>query len=62
MVRDGRAVIHSVIKRKVTITGYKLDDPRQCLQRWSTVVSCACVTLHVFFNFFGGFLCYFLCH
>merc|ERR1711962_198127 len=27
MVRDGRAVIHSVISRKVTISGYKLDNP-----------------------------------
>jgi len=39
MMRDGRAVIHSVISRKVTITGYKLDDPRQCLGRWNTVVT-----------------------
>ena len=23
---------------KVTISGYKLDDPRQCLSRWNTVV------------------------
>jgi len=38
MVRDGRAVIHSVISRKVTISGYKLDNPRQCLSRWNTVV------------------------
>ena len=38
MVRDGRAVIHSVITRKVTISGYKLDDPRQCLGRWNNIV------------------------
>ena len=38
MVRDGRAVIHSVITRKVTISGYKMDDPRQCLGRWNNVV------------------------
>ena len=31
MMRDGRAVIHSVISRKVTISGYQLDNPRQCL-------------------------------
>lgn len=39
MVRDGRAVIHSVISRKVTISGYRHDDPRQCLERWNKVVS-----------------------
>ena len=38
MVRDGRASIHSVITRKVTISGYKLEDKRQCLGRWNTVV------------------------
>ena len=38
MVRDGRAVIHSVITRKVTISGYKMDDPRQCLGKWNNVV------------------------
>jgi len=39
MMRDGRAVIHSVMSRKVTISGYKLDDHRQCLGKWNTVVS-----------------------
>merc|ERR1712142_246681 len=38
MVRDGRAVIHSVIKRKITITGYFHDDPRGCLQKWNKVM------------------------
>ena len=38
MVRDARAVIHSVITRKVTISGFKLDDPRQCLGRWNNIV------------------------
>lgn len=39
MMRDGRAVIHSVITRKVTISGYKMNDPKQCLGRWNTVVT-----------------------
>jgi len=38
MMRDGRAVINSVISRKVTISGYQLDNPRQCLGKWNTVV------------------------
>jgi len=38
MMRDGRAVIHSVTTRKVSISGYQLDNPRQCLGRWNTVV------------------------
>ena len=38
MVRDGRAVIHSVITRKVTISGFKMDNPRQCLGKWNTIV------------------------
>ena len=38
MMRDGRAVIHSVISRQVTITGYKLDSPRDCLAKWSGLV------------------------
>merc|ERR1712212_438952 len=39
MMRDARAVIHSVITRKVTITGYDLKSPEQCLKRWNAVVS-----------------------
>jgi len=38
MMRDGRAVINSVVSRKVSISGYQLDNPRQCLGRWNTVV------------------------
>ncbi|XP_023328323.1 protein-tyrosine sulfotransferase [Eurytemora carolleeae] len=39
MIRDGRAVVHSVVTRKVTITGYQLDNPRQCLEKWNTVIT-----------------------
>ncbi|CAN7985140.1 unnamed protein product, partial [Ixodes hexagonus] len=52
MIRDGRAVVHSIITRKalvkgltsgssvqVTITGYDLTDYRQCLKRWNAAMS-----------------------
>ncbi|KAB7498257.1 Protein-tyrosine sulfotransferase [Armadillidium nasatum] len=38
MVRDGRATVHSIISRKVTITGFDLTSYRQCLERWNTAI------------------------
>ena len=38
MMRDARAAIHSVVTRKVSISGYKLDQPRQCLGKWNGMV------------------------
>nr|XP_023012893.1 protein-tyrosine sulfotransferase-like [Leptinotarsa decemlineata] len=38
MVRDGRATAHSIISRKVTITGFDLTDYRQCLKKWNSAV------------------------
>jgi protein-tyrosine sulfotransferase len=35
MIRDARAVIHSVMTRKVTITGFSLTDYRQNLILWN---------------------------
>jgi protein-tyrosine sulfotransferase len=35
LVRDARAVIHSVMTRKVTITGFSLTDYRQNLKLWN---------------------------
>ena len=35
MVRDGRAVVHSIISRKVTISGFDLSSYRSCLQKWN---------------------------
>ena len=35
MVRDGRAVVHSIITRKVTISGFDLKSYRSCLQKWN---------------------------
>lgn len=38
MVRDGRAVVHSIITRKVTITGFDLKDYRSCMKKWNTAM------------------------
>jgi len=38
MIRDGRATVHSIITRKVTITGFNLDSYRDCLARWNNIV------------------------
>jgi protein-tyrosine sulfotransferase len=35
LIRDARAVIHSVMTRKVTITGFSLTDYRQNLKLWN---------------------------
>ncbi|XP_053211457.1 protein-tyrosine sulfotransferase 1-like [Panonychus citri] len=35
MIRDGRAVVHSIITRKVTISGFDLNDFRQCMKKWN---------------------------
>jgi len=39
MVRDGRATVHSIITRKVTITGFDLKSFKQCLQKWNAAIS-----------------------
>lgn len=39
MVRDGRATVHSIITRKVTITGFDLTSYRDCLTKWNKAVS-----------------------
>ncbi|XP_065155219.1 protein-tyrosine sulfotransferase [Atheta coriaria] len=38
MTRDGRATVHSIISRKVTITGFDLTNYRQCLKKWNSAV------------------------
>uniref|UniRef100_A0A1W7R9D0 Protein-tyrosine sulfotransferase n=1 Tax=Hadrurus spadix TaxID=141984 RepID=A0A1W7R9D0_9SCOR len=38
LIRDGRAVVHSIITRKVTITGFELTDFRQCMRKWSAAI------------------------
>lgn len=39
IIRDGRATVHSIISRQVTITGFDLTNYRQCLQKWSAAMS-----------------------
>ncbi|KAF7492005.1 Protein-tyrosine sulfotransferase [Sarcoptes scabiei] len=39
MIRDGRAVVHSIISRKVTISGFDLKDYRDCLIKWNTAMT-----------------------
>ncbi|KAJ1372825.1 Protein-tyrosine sulfotransferase 1 [Parelaphostrongylus tenuis] len=38
MIRDGRATVHSIISRKVTITGFDLNDYRQCMTKWNSIM------------------------
>jgi protein-tyrosine sulfotransferase len=38
MIRDGRATVHSIIARKVTITGFNLESYRDCLVRWNNII------------------------
>jgi len=39
MIRDGRASVHSMITRKVTISGFDLQNFRQCLTKWNQAIS-----------------------
>lgn len=38
MVRDGRATVHSIISRHVTITGFDLTNYRQCMLKWNQAI------------------------
>jgi len=38
MIRDGRATVHSIITRKVTITGFNLNSYKDCLSRWNNII------------------------
>jgi protein-tyrosine sulfotransferase len=38
MVRDARATIHSIISRKITISGFNLNSYRDCLERWNMII------------------------
>ncbi|OQV13567.1 Protein-tyrosine sulfotransferase [Hypsibius exemplaris] len=38
MVRDGRATVHSIITRKITITGFRLDSYRECMEKWNSAM------------------------
>lgn len=38
MVRDGRASVHSIISRKVTVSGFDLEDYRQSMTKWNRMI------------------------
>ncbi|KAL2099858.1 hypothetical protein ACEWY4_004252 [Coilia grayii] len=38
MLRDGRASVHSMISRHVTISGFNLSSYRDCLSKWNRAV------------------------
>lgn len=38
MIRDGRASVHSMISRKVTVSNFDLTNYRQCLQKWNQMI------------------------
>ncbi|KAG9262944.1 protein-tyrosine sulfotransferase 2-like [Astyanax mexicanus] len=38
MLRDGRASVHSMISRRVTIAGFDLSSYRDCLSKWSSAI------------------------
>lgn len=38
MIRDGRASVHSMITRKVTVSNFDLTDYRQCLKKWNQMI------------------------
>lgn len=38
MIRDGRASVHSMISRKVTIAGFDLSSYRDCLTKWNRAI------------------------
>ena len=38
MLRDGRAVVHSMITREVTVTGFDLTSYRNSLTKWSEIL------------------------
>ncbi|NXE82092.1 TPST2 sulfotransferase, partial [Cochlearius cochlearius] len=38
MVRDGRASVHSIPPRKVTIAGFDLNSYRDCLTKWNKAI------------------------
>ncbi|XP_057177702.1 protein-tyrosine sulfotransferase 2 [Triplophysa rosa] len=39
MLRDGRASVHSMISRRVTIGGFDLANYRDCLSKWNSAVN-----------------------
>lgn len=38
MVRDGRATVHSIITRKVSITGFDMTSYRESIKKWNLMI------------------------
>jgi len=38
MVRDGRGTVHSIISRKVTVTGFDFDNYRASMTKWNRMI------------------------
>lgn len=38
LIRDGRAVAHSIVSRGVTISGFNHQDYRECLMKWNSAI------------------------
>ncbi|CAI5446150.1 unnamed protein product [Caenorhabditis angaria] len=38
MIRDARAIIHSMIERKVPVVGYNISDEKQMFRNWNTEI------------------------
>jgi protein-tyrosine sulfotransferase len=38
MIRDGRAVVHSIITRKITVSGFNLQSYRESLVKWNMLI------------------------
>lgn len=38
MLRDGRASVHSMISRQVTVSNFDLKDYRQCMKKWNQMI------------------------
>lgn len=39
MIRDGRAVAHSIVSRKVTISGFNITSYRDCIVKWNGAIA-----------------------
>jgi len=38
MIRDGRATAHSIVSRKITITGFDISSYRDTLEKWNAAI------------------------
>lgn len=38
IIRDGRAIVHSIISRQIKISGFNLNSYKDCLIRWNSMI------------------------